>query len=1517
MTTIDDRIVSMKFDNSEFGAKISETIDQLDRLSEKISTVGDGKDFSSLTDMSNRVDLSHMSSGLDSIGGKIKGVTDESNGVDLSHMSSAVDNISSKFSTMGAIGFSAIQGITNQALGFVANFAKTDILDPIFSGGKQRSQTIAQAQFQLQGLGDNVTSIMASAKTAVQGTAYGLDDAAKAAATLGGAGVQSGQQMTTSLQAIAGIASITGNSYGDMAAIMTKAAAEGTINNKTLQEFAVRGLNATAAYAKATGQTQEAVHEMAKNGTLDYQQFAQVMDETFGAHATQSSETYSGALENMHAALSRLGETFYNPDLEQQRDLFNAMTPVIDNVNTALQPLIQTFASMKGFGVSSLIDDLKKLTLIPTTFAIVNFSNVIKNVFAFFVEVSTVVKEAFQNIFPAESMPLIYRLSETFLELSDHLKMGAESAGKVRDIFQGLFSIVAIGWGVIKGLLLVISDIASSLKPAGGGLLDAGAGLGSLLTKAEDFLIVGGKLNDFFVAVAGYITNAIKYLDALEDKIIHFFRSDPGTDILSAGLDRVHNRFNQLNDDVDKVSGGWSKMMDILTPILHALDVAWNAIANWFKTLGSRIAAVMSPSDFNGAVDIVNVGFLGGITVMLKKFLNGGALDTLFKGETLEKVKDMFSQVTNTLKSMQAEVKAETIMKIAEALGIMALSIIALSFINSADLTKSLGATAVGLAQLSGVMIGMNQAIGSIGGASKIALIAAAMIEMSVALVIFAGAVAIMGSLSTDTVERGLIGIGVGLGLLAGAMKLMPDSVKMFAVGLGVASIAFGLVILSDAVKAFGNMSWTEMAKGMLGVAVGLGAIVGAMRLMPKDGVGTGVAFITIGIGLDILSKSVKSLGGLNMGTLAKGLLGVVILLAAVAAAMNFMPADIPITAAGILILSVALGVMAEVVKKLGSLSLETLAKGLGSLAVVLGILVLAVNLMDGSIVGATAMVIVAGALVILAEVLKQLGQLSIVEIAVGLAAIAGTFLIIGLAAYLLEPVVPAMLGLGITLGLVGAGFALFGASAFLLATALSIFASVAVAAAIAFVEGLNIIGKAVPQLAATLALFVVRFLEDFLQGMPTLLKLLGVVLDQILDTIIKVVPKLAQAIGTILTATFKLIRQQGPAIIDTGLFILLQLLQGIDNNTTKITDKGIDIIVQLCDALADNQKKLVDAATNLILAFLNEIAKHIQQIESAGFNILVQFLLGIANNITKVGDAATSILTSFINAVGNGTTKVIQAGATMLINFLNGLSSDVTQIGTAVTNLITNITTAIGNDVPKVVTAGIQMIISLMNGIATAITTNAKALGTAMGNLANALVDGFWTALSTALRVIVDKHLNGITKVIIDPILDGLGIKSPSKVFHWIGEMMMAGWTNGIVENFKGPTGAMDSAGSAMSKSITKTVDTLSKAVNQNMNLSPVITPVVDLTKVQTASNSLDTYFGGPVLTPSASLQQASLLSSSANTKPSAQGPDTASKGDVNFTQTINAPTALSTNDIYRATKSQIVLSKEKLGIS
>ncbi len=131
----------------------------------------------------------------------------------------------------------------------------------------------------------------------------------------------------------------------------------------------------------------------------------------------------------------------------------------------------------------------------------------------------------------------------------------------------------------------------------------------------------------------------------------------------------------------------------------------------------------------------------------------------------------------------------------------------------------------------------------------------------------------------------------------------------------------------------------------------------------------------------------------------------------------------------------------------------------------------------------------------------------------------------------------------------------------------------------------------------------------------------------------------------------------------------------------------------------------------------------------------------------------------------------------------------------------------------------------------------------------------------------------------------------------------------------------AANSAVSLAENVIFKLKESLSKVPSSLEGLdqfNPVITPVVDLTKVHEASKNISTLMAASALKAAVSFTTASQISSATAPERVTEEPtSTVTPTGVMFEQNIYAPKALSTNDIYRNTKSQIVLAKEELGIS
>lgn len=311
---IDERVLEMRFDNAQFEKNVQQSISTLDKLKEKLNLKDVGTGFDNLSKSAQKVNLSPI--------GK------------------AVDDVKMKFSSLQVIGATALAKLTSSAMDAGKRMASA-ITQPLVEGGKTRALNIQQAKFQFEGLGIDVEKAMASANEAVKGTAYGLDSAAKIAGMFGASGMQAGEEMTRALRAVAGVAAMTGSSYEDIGNIFTTVAGQGRLMGDQLLQLSYRGINAAATLGKAMGKSEEQIRQMVSKNKISFQEFADAMDQAFGAHAKDANKLFTGALANAKAALSRIGADVASETFDDLRAILNSITPIIDTIHEEVKPFIR------------------------------------------------------------------------------------------------------------------------------------------------------------------------------------------------------------------------------------------------------------------------------------------------------------------------------------------------------------------------------------------------------------------------------------------------------------------------------------------------------------------------------------------------------------------------------------------------------------------------------------------------------------------------------------------------------------------------------------------------------------------------------------------------------------------------------------------------------------------------------------------------------------------------------------------------------------------------------------------------------------------------------------------------------------------------------------------------------------------------------------------------------------------------------------------------------------------------
>lgn len=320
--TIDERVVEMRFDAKQFQREAKNTITVLDRLK---SALNFGKSATALKDINDSVKTTN-----------------------LDKMAASLEFLEKRFSTLGIVGMTVVNNITNALMGSFSKAVKY-ATDAVVSGGIKRAMNIENAHFQLQALLKDeakVQAVMADAMESVDGTAYAYDEAAKAASQFAASGIEAGEEMLNALKGITGVAAMTNSDFESISRIFTTVAGNGRLMGDQLLQLSSRGMNAASTIAdyfrEVQGQskiTEADIREMCSKGAISFEDFADAMTWAFGDSAKRANETFNGAMSNMRSALARIGAGFISPLVEQNGEmvkLFNALRIQINNVKSAL-----------------------------------------------------------------------------------------------------------------------------------------------------------------------------------------------------------------------------------------------------------------------------------------------------------------------------------------------------------------------------------------------------------------------------------------------------------------------------------------------------------------------------------------------------------------------------------------------------------------------------------------------------------------------------------------------------------------------------------------------------------------------------------------------------------------------------------------------------------------------------------------------------------------------------------------------------------------------------------------------------------------------------------------------------------------------------------------------------------------------------------------------------------------------------------------------------------------------------
>jgi tape measure domain-containing protein len=855
MSSIDERVVKMRLDNSQFEQGINKTSGLLSKLKQALN----------------------LDKSVESINNVDKAVS----GVSFNPLTSGLQGVQSGFNAMGAVAFSVLNRMTNAAIdagksitnaltasvrdGFAEYETQMNAVQTILANTQSKGSTI-----------DDVNSALDTLNTYADKTIYNFTEMTRNIGTFTAAGVDL-QTSVDSIKGIANLAAVSGSSSAQASQAMyqlSQAIAAGKVQLMDWNSVVNAGMggevfqNALKRTAENFGTNVDGMiqkygsfrESLTEGGWLTTDVLTETLKQLSGAYTeadlvsqgyteeqakqiVQLANTAEGAATDVKTfsqlidtTKEALGSGWTNTfeiifgDFEEAKELWSSVANVIsDVVNRSSESRNNLLQGWKDLGGrTELIEGLS-------------------NVFESLGKVLSTVGNAFRKVFPPTTSQQLMDITKAFASFTESLVPSESTLNKIGRVAEGVFSVFDIGVQAVKAVGEAISTAFGSDS-------------------------MGSLLNNLFDIAAGFGD----WLVGLDNSIKQFGIFEGAAKKVGTSVSNVLGMFNSFTG---RISSMGSAIRSIASTIGDTLGGAFEHVKNVISNVLTWITDNISGGDiFAGLAG-------GGIFLAARKI--GGAFDKIKEAveglfgngaEKLKKGAGVFDEILDglqeSLNAFTGSVKAFTLVEIAGSIALL---------VNSMEKIAALsgGEVVGGVSAIGGMMTELNISLKSITktvkGVKTTDLIktGAALIEFAKAVDMLANAMSTIGNLKWDEIAKGLTGMGGAMvELVAAAKGLSYAKVDLKTAGSLIA-MAQAVKMVADPLKKLGNMSWDQVGKGlsaMGGALTEMGTVTGLLGRFGKHNISAAVSMVITAKSLGDIADAFGSFSSYDWGEIGRGL---------------------------------------------------------------------------------------------------------------------------------------------------------------------------------------------------------------------------------------------------------------------------------------------------------------------------------------------------------------------------------------------------------------------------------------------------------------------------------------------------------------------------------------------------------------------------------------------------------------------------------------------------------------------
>jgi tape measure domain-containing protein len=1413
MSTIDKRVVEMDFDNQGFEAGTKTSLNSIALLKKSLN--------------------------FDDSVRSLNGLASAGKSFSLAGIGEGVQNISNSFSALGIMGITILSNIATAALNLGEKLVKVALgIDQIQGGfaeyeqGLTAFQTIVANTKTAGATIDDVNAAMVALNKYANLTIYSFGDMTKAIGLFTAQGVK----LDDSVSAIKGIFNIISLTGGDAnkanGAIyqLSQAIASGTVRAQDWISVINAGIGGED-FQHQLEQTARvhgvAVDKMIKkegsfrlslqDGWLSSQILLETLQQYTGdLSASQlKSMGYSekqikqiqelGATANETAtkmkSVSQLIETLTSNTVTGWAASFKYVIGDLDEASAIWTEIGGTIGNVLQDSTNARNELLRGWKAFGGRVALIDG---IRNAFTALGAILTPISQAMSEVFPAITSQELKMLTVGVRDFVKSLILNEDAAAKVKTIFKGLFSIFDI---VAKSIKAVVDGLlklagASDLGGKATSILDFAAGLATAVTKFRDWAIANDEFNKTVTKIGIFLGKA-------KDSIVKFVKD------FSAAFEEFKKKFQTFantvvtNPTVMAVVDGLKAFVGVLVTLFNNVrkidfrsiftkisgdfeafrkTVAENglfaAIVEGIKNFGTTIGKIF---DSFGKVSTGGLDNLGTRISERFGFLSniGDTLAKIFAtmGPRIQKAFSIFSKIMGAVGDILGKIidavlngldnidfKNVDFSKFFDTLnaGLLSGLILAVTgFVKNGssifDGIKDIFKGVKGFESSSkGVLDGIRGVLDGAKDSFKAwqeQLKAKVLMQIALAVAILAASLIALTLVDSAKLTIALGSLTILFANLFGSIAILDKaggsegfgSMGKAAIGLTAISISVGIMTL--AVIPLANLDPTKLANAMLSITELVGLVVGAsLSLSTNSGtiLKTSGGMILFSVALGLLVGSVKRMSDIDLTKLEHGLFGLGVIMGELAIFMKVtdkLNGKAIINSVGILILAGALIVMSVAVGKFGDMKLDTMLTGLAVISGVLAALALFTNMTKKAtnvIETAAGLVIIGASMLIFAEAIKRMGALSWDEIGKGLATMAGALASVAVALLLLpKDTLIKSVGLVVVAG-----------------------ALVILAGVMKTLGGMSWdqVSVGLTTLATALGIIAVAMgaMEEGLPGAAAMLVMAAALLV--------LIPVLT-TLGAMSLA------QVGIALLAiAGIFTVLGLA-GL------ILTPVVPIIAALAAVLLLFGVACVSIGVGM-LAFAAGLTM-MAAITGVGVTAITVLITGLIALIPLIATQIAQGIISFAKTVGDGAPVIGEAILACLKAWLNTIVAFTPQFVSTMLDLITQTLKTIADKLPDIIAAGMSIVMAILKGVQDNIY---QIVTTAIS-----IVTKFIDAVSAKLPDIIDSGLKLIV-AFVSGLADGIdkNTKPMNEACIKLGKAIVDGVIGGLVGGIGSVIGAV-----------------------------------------------------------------------------------------------------------------------------